>query len=222
MNKVLQFDQVVKMYGTDNAILDGVDFTINQGEVVAMVGTSGCGKSTVLHCAGLLDTIDSGHIRIDGVHMGVVNDRIRTQMRREKIGVVYQFHNLLSEFNVWENVAYPLWLQGVAHRSAYAQAVALLNDVGLSDKIAVKTNTLSGGQAQRVAIARCLAGNPSIILADEPTGNLDDENSSIVWNVLLETVRTHNTAMLCVTHDMGLAKTADRAYTIKDKQVIPY
>ncbi len=222
MNKVLQFNKVVKSYGDDSLILDGVDFTVRQGEIVAMVGASGCGKSTVLHCAGLLDSIDSGQVIIDNTDTNTANDRIRTQIRREKIGVVYQFHNLLSEFNVWENVAYPLWLQGVSKKSAYEQAVTLLCVVGLEDKIRSKTNTLSGGQAQRVAIARCLAGTPSIILADEPTGNLDDDNSQTVWSVLLDTVRTYNTAMLCVTHDMHLAKTADKIYTIKDKQVISY
>ena len=219
MNKVLQFNNVVKSYGKDSLILDGASFDIQQGQVVAMVGASGCGKSTVLHCAGLLDMIDSGSVFIDGTDTTAAADKVRTYIRRQKIGVVYQFHNLLSEFNVWENVAYPLWLQGIHRKTAHTQVLSLLSDVGMLDKADAKTRTLSGGQAQRVAIARCLAGNPSIILADEPTGNLDEENSKIVWSVLLNTVRTHNTAMLCVTHDMNLAKTADKIYTIKDKKI---
>lgn len=219
-NTVLAFQDVSKSYTQDTPILQSAHMRIDKGEVVALVGASGCGKSTVLQCAGLLDTIDNGHIWIDGVDMTHAHDTLRTHTRRHKVGVIYQFHNLLTEFNVLENVAYPLWLQGTSHKKSRLLARDVLDRVGMADFADAKVQTLSGGQAQRVAIARCLSGNPTLILADEPTGNLDTENSHIVWDVLVDMVRHNNTAMLCVTHDTQLAKSADTVLTIHDKKII--
>ena len=197
-------------------ILRGGGFDLYRGEIVALVGQSGSGKSTLLQCVGLLDKPTSGDIFINGLPIDKMNDETRTMLRRKKIGFVYQKHNLLSDFTALENVELPMLADGVNSDIACARAMKLLRVANVSHRACHFPGEMSGGEQQRTALARALANNPEILLADEPTGSLDPENASSVFDLLLDLVRKNNMSLLFVTHDMNLAKRADRIITIKD------
>lgn len=195
-------------------VLEGVSMMLEAGEVVAMVAPSGAGKSTLLHIAGLLDKVDSGAVEIGGVNATRRSDRVRTRIRRNNVGFVYQFHHLLPEFTALENITLPQRAAGVSKFDAEAQAEDLLDKVGLSHRLTHRPGELSGGEQQRVAFCRALANGPSVLLADEPTGNLDPETSDRVFDTLLELVRETGLSALIATHNLDLAARMDRVLTL--------
>ena len=200
-------------------ILRGGGFNLYRGEIIALVGQSGSGKSTLLQCVGLLDKPTSGDIFIDGHPIDKITEETRTILRRKKIGFVYQRHNLLSDFTALENVALPMMANGVGENTANTYAMKLLRAVNVSHRASHFPSEMSGGEQQRVAIARAIANAPEILLADEPTGNLDPDHAMIIFDLLLNLVRKNKMSMLFVTHDMNLAKRADRIITIKNGMV---
>lgn len=197
-------------------ILRGGGFDLYPGEIIALVGQSGSGKSTLLQCVGLLDKPTGGSILIDGVAAHTMDDEMRTALRRNKIGFVYQRHNLLSDFTALENVVLPMLTAGMDDAAANARGMQLLKSVGASHRARHLPGEMSGGEQQRTAVARAIANGPKILLADEPTGNLDPAHATAVFDLLLNLVKKNKMAMLFVTHDMGLAARADRTITIKD------
>ncbi len=197
-------------------ILRGGGFDLYRGEIIALVGQSGSGKSTLLQCVGLLDKPTSGDIFIGGLPVDKMNEEMRTMTRRQKIGFVYQRHNLLSDFTAVENVVLPMMANGVDEERANVHAMKLLHSANVSHRASHLPGEMSGGEQQRVALARALANSPEILLADEPTGNLDPQHAMGVFDLLLDLVRKNKMSMLFVTHDMNLAKRADRIITIKD------
>ena len=197
-------------------ILRGGGFDLYRGEIVALVGQSGSGKSTLLQCVGLLDKPTSGNIFIDGLPLDKMNEETRTMLRRKKIGFVYQKHNLLSDFTALENVELPMLADGVNPDVACARAMKLLRSANVVHRACHFPGEMSGGEQQRTALARALANNPEILLADEPTGSLDPDNAVSVFDLLLDLVRKNNMSLLFVTHDMNLAKRANRIITIKE------
>ncbi len=202
-------------------VLRGVDLTLRAGEIVALVAPSGTGKSTLLHIAGLLDKPDSGDVIIAGHSAGTLPDAARTAIRRDAIGFVYQFHHLLGEFTALENIALPQMIAGHPRPAAVARARELLAAFGLAPRAGHIPGKLSGGEKQRVAIARALANRPAVLLADEPTGNLDVGTAAHVFDELLDSVRHHNTAALIATHNPDLASRMDRIVTLRDGRIIP-
>lgn len=197
-------------------ILRGGGFDLHRGEIVALVGPSGSGKSTLLQCVGLLDKPTGGSILLAGVPVQKMDDEMRTMTRRRKIGFVYQRHNLLSDFTALENVVLPMLANGVDERSANVRAMKLLRAASVAHRASHLPGEMSGGEQQRTAVARALANNPEILLADEPTGSLDPNHATAVFDLLLDLVRKQKMAMLFVTHDMNLAARADRKITICD------
>lgn len=197
-------------------ILRGGGFDLHRGEIIALVGQSGSGKSTLLQCVGLLDRPSAGSILIGGIAAQKMDDEMRTVMRRDKIGFVYQRHNLLGDFTALENVALPMLTRGVAEADANIRALKLLRAANVAHRASHLPGEMSGGEQQRTAVARALANGPEILLADEPTGSLDPAHAAAVFDLLLELVRKNKMAMLFVTHDMNLAARADRTITIKD------
>ena len=191
-------------------VLRGATLTLAKGEVVALVAPSGAGKSTLLHIAGLLDTADAGRIKFNGADMTGASDRQRTRARRQDIGFIYQFHHLLPEFSAAENIVLPQLANGVSKTNAKKRALELLNDVGIKDRADHRPAQLSGGEQQRVAFCRALANQPHVLLADEPTGNLDPATSDKVFDALLDLVRNSGMAALIATHNMALAGRMDR------------
>jgi lipoprotein-releasing system ATP-binding protein len=214
MNEALRLEAIEKTYarGTpaEVVVLRGASIAIAAGEVVALVAPSGAGKSTLLHIAGLLDAPDAGRIAIAGVEATGADDRTRTAIRRARVGFVYQFHHLLPEFTAAENVALPQMANGAARRAAMARAAALLDRVGLAPRAGHRPAALSGGEQQRVAFCRALANAPALLLADEPTGNLDPATADRVFGVLMEVVRETGLAAFIATHNLGLAARMDR------------
>lgn len=191
-------------------ILSGANLEIKKGEIVALIGPSGSGKSTLLYTAGLLDKIDSGEIVIDGKNCNKLSDNAKTKIRLQKMGFVYQQHNLFADFTALENVMLPMLVNGKSKKQAKIEATQKLEKVGLGERINHKPSELSGGEQQRVAIARALANNPALLLADEPTGNLDPYNSESVFENLLNLVKNDGMTAFIATHNPELAKKMDR------------
>ncbi len=207
--------------GGDLAVLRGVDLAVASGEIVALVAPSGAGKSTLLQLAGLLEKPDGGAVLIEGRDAATLSDAERTALRRRSIGFVYQMHHLLGEFTAVENVMLPQLIANVPRRKAEARAMALLGSFGLMTRAKHLPGALSGGEQQRVAIARALANQPAILLADEPTGNLDLATAAVVFDELLAAVRNHGLAALIATHNPDLAARMDRQVTIKAGKIAP-
>lgn len=197
-------------------VLRGASLSLREGEMVALIGPSGSGKSTLLHIAGLLEYPDGGEVIVDGTPCAGLGDAERTALRRSHLGFVYQFHHLLPEFSALENVAMPLMVAGVGKRAAQSRASSLLASVGLEKREKHRPAELSGGEQQRVAIARALANSPRLLLADEPTGNLDEATAASVFDLLVEAVRGAGVAALIATHNPALARRMDRTVTLHD------
>ncbi|WP_426028526.1 ABC transporter ATP-binding protein [Brevundimonas sp. TWP2-3-4b2] len=218
-NPVLSVRGLTRTYETASGgltVLRGVDLDVRPGEVVGLIGPSGSGKSSLLHAAGLLERPTAGQIRIDGVDVGHLDERARTHIRLAKIGFVYQFHHLLPEFDARDNVALPLRIAGVAQPQARARAAEVLTALGLGERLTHQPAQLSGGEQQRVAVARALANRPRLLLADEPTGNLDPATSQTVFEALHRLVKDTGVAALIATHNMELAGHMDRVFALKD------
>jgi len=201
-------------------ILNQTDFAVWSGQSVALIGPSGAGKSTLLHVAGLLEHPDGGEVFIEGVPTSTLSDAERTRIRRNEIGFVYQFHHLLGEFSALENVELPQMIRGLSRNEAKRRATELLSYLGLKDRLHHRPAELSGGEQQRVAIARAVANAPRILLADEPTGNLDPRTSDHVFGTLAQLVRASGLAAIVATHNMDLARRMDRRVTLQDGQVV--
>ena len=222
---VLELKKIERTYGRGDTILRvlrQVDLTVRTGEVVALVGPSGSGKSTLLHIAGLLDTPTSGNIFIAGKNASALSDLQRTCLRRDTIGFVYQAHRLLSDFSALENVMMPGLIAGRRPKLVRTEAIALLDRLGLADRLYHRPGQLSGGEQQRVAIARALANRPQLLLADEPTGNLDPDTSEKVFQELLTLVRETGLAALIATHNPDLAAQMDRRVSVQNGILIEH
>jgi lipoprotein-releasing system ATP-binding protein len=215
----LRLRAVTRSYETGQRrleVLKGVDLDLNPGEVMGLIGPSGSGKSSLLHAAGLLERPTGGQVFIDGRDCSKLSDRARTLIRLGQIGFVYQFHHLLAEFSALDNVALPQMMAAVPQASARRRAEALLSPLGLADRLHHQPGQLSGGEQQRVAIARALANQPRVVLADEPTGNLDPATSNAVFQSLLGFARETGVAVLIATHNMELARFCDRVFALRD------
>jgi lipoprotein-releasing system ATP-binding protein len=207
------------MGGEDLHVLNGASLEIEPREVVALLGPSGSGKSTLLHIAGLLDQADEGSVVIGGQSCASLGDTERTRIRRNTIGFVYQFHNLLPEFTASDNVAMACMINGMTRKKALVRAEELLSRLGLADRLKHMPSQLSGGEQQRVAIARALANHPKILLADEPTGNLDETTADKVFDELVALAREENVAALIATHNNRLAARMDRRIVLHNGQI---
>lgn len=201
-------------------VLKGVDFRVKAGEQVAILGQSGSGKSTLLHMLAMLDDPDQGMIKIANMDVSKMSDNDKAKFRNENMGFIYQFHHLLMEFDAVENVAMPLLIKGVNEQSAKQKAQAMLDSVGLSHRYHHRPSQMSGGERQRVAIARALVNEPKLVLADEPTGNLDKKNSEQVFQLFLKLNKELGTSLIVVTHDLDLASRFDRVVELDDGKVV--
>lgn len=201
-------------------VLNGVNATLRRGEIIALLGPSGSGKSTLLQAVGLLEGGFEGQIIIDGVDVAAFGQADRTQVRREKIGFVYQFHHLLSDFDALDNVVLPQLIYGTGQAAAAAHAAELLARLGLGERLHHKPSKLSGGEQQRVAVARALANRPLLVLADEPTGNLDEKTADIVFDQFAALVRDQGSAALVATHNERLAARMDRVWRLQDGRIV--
>ena len=220
----LFLSQIERFYPQAEApleILRKADFALGPGEIVALVAPSGTGKSTLLHVAGLLEKPDDGEVFVGGKATSTLDDRGRTRLRRTEIGFVYQFHHLLPEFTALENVVLPQRLRGLSTRIAEERAAELLTFLGLGARLEHLPGELSGGEQQRVAIGRAVANGPRLLLADEPTGNLDPQTAQHVFSTLVALARASGLAALIATHNLDLARQMDRQVTIRDGLVVP-
>ena len=219
MSNVLELKQIKRHFGvgeTKVCVLKGVNFALKAGEVVALLGPSGSGKSTLLQIAGLLDSPNSGSVWVNGQEINTKNDAIRTQVRQRTMGFVYQSHLLLNDFSALENVMLPMLIAGQNQTAARERALILLDRMGLKKRAQHRPGQLSGGEQQRVAIARALANEPKILLADEPTGNLDPQTAESVFKTLLNVVAETGLAALIATHNPELAQKMHRRVTVQD------
>jgi lipoprotein-releasing system ATP-binding protein len=221
---VLVLDGIEKSYNRGKPgeikVLQGACLTLAKGEVVALVAPSGAGKSTLLHIAGLLDTADAGSVHLNGYDMGGLSDRRRTRARRQDIGFIYQLHHLLPEFSALENITLPQLANGIAPAEAEQRALDLLAQVGVAERANHRPAELSGGEQQRVAFCRALANAPKLLLADEPTGNLDPATSDQVFGTLMDLVRETGLSALIATHNRELASRMDRIVRLQDGQLV--
>jgi lipoprotein-releasing system ATP-binding protein len=218
-NPILALRGVERVYKTEAGplpVLRGVDIDVYPGEVVGLIGPSGSGKSSLLHSAGLLERPDGGLVALEGRDCSKLSERIRTRIRLGTVGFVYQFHHLLPEFSALENVAMPLTISGKTRKEAETRARELLEGLGLGHRLDHQPAQMSGGEQQRVAIARALANRPKLLLADEPTGNLDPATSSAVFQALYQICRDQGVAAVIATHNMELARYMDRVLALKD------
>ncbi|MCU7553944.1 lipoprotein-releasing ABC transporter ATP-binding protein LolD [Alteromonas sp. ASW11-19] len=219
MDAVIRCQGISKSYqeeSTTTPVLQDVSFSVNAGEQIAILGSSGSGKSTLLHILGGLDSADTGEVHINGQPILSLSAKALASLRNQDIGFIYQFHHLLPEFTALENVAMPLLINGTSPSEANRRAAEKLDQVGLSHRLTHKPAALSGGERQRVAIARALVNNPSIVLADEPTGNLDHRTGEQVYALLKSLSEQQGTCFVVVTHDRSLAAQMDRTLTIRD------
>ena len=219
----LQLSDIARTYGQGDQrlnVLAGLDFSLYAGQAVALIAPSGAGKSTLLHIAGLLEKPSSGEVYLNGKPTSHMDDGGRTELRRAEIGFVYQFHHLLPEFSALENVMMPQLIRGLGKGIAQARAKELLSYLGLEPRLKHRPGELSGGEQQRVAIARAVANGPRVLLADEPTGNLDPKTADHVFGTLSALVRASNLAALVATHNMELANRMDRRVTLRDGKII--
>ena len=215
----LELQGVGRRYG-DLVILLPSDLLLRRGETVALLGPSGSGKSSLLHLAGLLERPSGGDVFINGAATAALDDAARTRLRRDHLGFVYQFHHLLPEFSALDNVALPQLIRGRSRAEANAEARRLLTALGLGERVTHQPGQLSGGEQQRTAIARALANHPRVLLADEPTGNLDPKTSDKVFDELLSMVRAEGLSALIATHDHRLARRLDRVVIIRDQRLV--
>ena len=221
MRSILETKDLVKYYGSGDNLVKAIDHTslrIEAGEFTAIVGRSGSGKSTLLHMLGGLDRPDSGKVYIEGKDIFCLKDDQLAAFRRRKIGFIFQSYNLIPSLNVWENIVLPIGLDGRRPDEEYV--LGIIRRIGMEDKIHALPNTLSGGQQQRVAIARALASRPAIILADEPTGNLDSKTELDVVSILKSCVTEYGQTLVMITHDETIAQMADRMIVIEDGKVV--
>jgi lipoprotein-releasing system ATP-binding protein len=219
---VLEAKGVFRSFQTGSVILDvlkGVDLEIYQGEIVALIGPSGSGKSTLLHILGALDRPDKGSVNLDSVKVFSLNDKELAHLRNRTVGFVFQFHHLMPEFSALENVMMPKLIAGEGIKSIENKAIELLDEVGLKDRKDHKPGELSGGEQQRVAVARALINDPKIVIADEPSGNLDRSTAESLHNLILELNRNRNQTFVLATHNLELAQRANRIFKLKDGQV---
>lgn len=218
---ILKLEKVSKRYNaSDIFVLNEVSLSVKKGEFVALLGPSGSGKSTLLHICGLLDSPTSGDICICGKRIGNISDEEKTNFRLAKLGFVYQYHHLLQEFSAAENVVLPQLIRGISRKIAYEKAVYLLSELGLQEKTNSLPSELSGGQKQRVAIARAVANEPEILLADEPTGNLDYETAMLVFDDLLKIAQENKMSAIIATHNEELVEKMDRTYYISEGRLL--
>jgi lipoprotein-releasing system ATP-binding protein len=216
---MLKATNIFKNYGP-LPVLKGVDIDINKGEIVSIAGSSGAGKSTLLHILGTLDTADKGEIFLDNARIDKLNGKKMAGFRNTHIGFVFQFHHLLPEFTALENVCIPGWIAGRKKKEVELKALSLLKILGLESRAEHKPNQLSGGEQQRVAVARALINNPSIVMADEPTGNLDSANAKELHNLFIDLRNRFQQTFLIVTHNEELARMSDRILHMKDGKII--
>jgi lipoprotein-releasing system ATP-binding protein len=218
---MLQARGIKKSYG-NLQILKGVDLDVTRGEIITIIGASGAGKSTLLHIIGTLDHPDHGIVRLNNVDIHTLSSRKLSAFRNEQIGFIFQFHHLLPEFTSLENICIPAFIAGKSKKDAENKAFELLELLGLSDRANHKPNELSGGEQQRVAVARAMVNNPAIILADEPSGNLDSNNAENLHQLFVNLRDTLNQTFVIVTHNENLANLADKKVLMKDGQIINY
>lgn len=224
MSKVLQCCHLSKSYkqgDIETKVLNDLELSVDKGELLAVVGSSGCGKSTFLHLTGALDSPSSGSVLINDIDIHQLSDKDRAKFRNEHIGFIYQFHHLMMEFSAQENVAMPLMIRGEKPKDALLAAKEMLDQVGLSHRIDYRPSQLSGGERQRVAIARALVTKPSLVLADEPTGNLDSETAEQIYQLIRSLNDSANTSFVIVTHDLVLASRMDRQVKLVQGQLLP-
>lgn len=225
MFEVLRCTQLTKTYkqgDVESKVLDELELSVKQGELLAIVGSSGCGKSTFLHLAGALDLPSAGQVFINDVDIHQLSDNQRAKFRNQHIGFIYQFHHLMMEFSALENVAMPLMIRGDKPRVALQAAQEILEQVGLSNRIDYRPSQLSGGERQRVAIARALVTKPSLVLADEPTGNLDSETAEQIYQLIRSLNASIKTSFVIVTHDLNLAMRMDRQVKLAQGKLLPF
>ncbi len=225
MSAVLELRNIVREYKSAAgvlSVLSGADLVLNPGELVGLVGPSGSGKSTLLHTAGLLEKPEGGQVFLEGEDCLALNDAGRTRLRREKLGFVYQFHHLLPEFNARDNVAMPLMVGGMPRSKAREKADLILADMGLSERLTHQPGQMSGGEQQRVAIARALVNDPRLVIADEPTGNLDPATTERVFESLIRMARNEGAAVLVATHNMSLTQHMNRVLTLADGKLTDF
>ena len=215
---ILKASQIFKSYG-QLPILKGVDLAVEKGEIISIVGASGAGKSTFLHIIGTLDRPDAGSLYIDNIDVTTLSEKKMSAFRNQYIGFVFQFHHLLPEFTALENVCIPAYIRGLGTKEAEMKGMELLDRLGIADRAAHKPSALSGGEQQRVSVARALVNNPAILLADEPSGNLDSENANSLHQLFFNLRDSLNQTFIIVTHNEQLASISDRTIHMRDGQI---